>query len=101
MIFNGRKSALSRLDSFYLPGKVSAQIMAKKHTVAYLGAAPYENIGKFFIRRFDLSLPIGNVHQLHGKPPYEREVFMTLDHGTPASRLIAGFTWGRDGAWTS
>ena len=26
---------------------------------------------------------------------------MTLDHGTPASRLIAGFTWSMDGAWTS
>ena len=101
LAFDGGKNILRRLDSFYLPGGRSAKVIAKKDLVVYIGAAPYENVGEFFIRRLDLSLPIGEIHQVHGKPPYEREVFMTLDHGTPASRLIAGFTWSRDGAWTS
>ena len=31
----------------------------------------------------------------------QREVFMTLNQEIQASRLIAGLTWGGNGAWTS
>ena len=93
--------ALERFDSFYLPAGYPARIKATHDLFLYIGGARYEGIGAFFVRKFDLSLPLGEIHQIHGKPPYEREVFMTIDHGTPASRLITGLTWGRNGAWTS
>ena len=34
-------------------------------------------------------------------PSSQREVFMTLNQEIQASRLIAGLTWGGNGAWTS
>ena len=92
---------MSRLDSLYLPGAMKLEMKALEPCSCYIGAAPYEGIGKLFFRAFDLTLPIGKIHQIHGKPPFEREVFMTLDHDTPASRLICGYTWSHNGAWTS
>lgn len=92
---------LSKLDSFYLPGGQSVNIIAREDAVLYIGGGPWEGEGTFFVRTFDAALPIGDIHQIHGEPPYEREVFMTLDQFTPASRMINGFTWGAAGAWTS
>lgn len=92
---------LERFDSFYLPPGDTIRLSAQKDLFVYIGGARYDGIGEFMVRKFDLSLPLGAVHQIHGRPPYEREVFMTLDPDTPASRLITGLTWGRDGAWTS
>jgi 5-deoxy-glucuronate isomerase len=93
--------ALGRLDSFYLPGGLSAVIRASADLVLYIGGGPWEGEGRFFVRRFDLGLPLGAIHQVHGVPPYRREVFMTLDQATPASRLITGITIGDPGGWTS
>lgn len=102
VLFEGEEVPLSRLDSFYLPGGVRAVIKAAAGPLsAFLGEAPYDGAGEFFTRRFEPGLPEGPVRQVHGRPPYEREVFMTLDPETPASRLIAGFTRGARGAWTS
>jgi 5-deoxy-glucuronate isomerase len=49
--------------------------------------------------KYDLSLPLGDIHQIHGEAPYKREVFMTVaqqDEG-----LICGITIGDEGKWTS
>jgi 5-deoxy-glucuronate isomerase len=92
---------LSRLDSFYLPAGMAAEVRALSDLVLYLGGGPYEGEGRFFVRRFDLGLPLGAVHQVHGTPPYRRTVFQTLDQDTPASRLITGITIGDPGGWTS
>jgi len=92
---------LGRFDSFYLPAGCEVRVRALDDLFLYAGGAVYEGVGEFFTRRCDLSQPLGSWHQVHGVPPYEREVFMTLDPGTPASRLITGLTWGRNGGWTS
>lgn len=98
---HGQKKELRRFDSFYLPGNEIAGITTADYLVMYVGAAPCEGKGTPFIREYNPSLPLGEIHQIHGKPPYEREVFMTLNPETEASRLIAGLTWSRNGAWTS
>lgn len=92
---------LVRLDSFYLPVGQTVEIIAENDSFLFIGGAPSYGIGSFFIRRFDPELELGAVRQIHGKPPYERNVFMTLDQDTAASRLICGITWGHPGAWTS
>lgn len=99
--FNEKKYSLSARDSFYLPAGKKLIIQAKKALIMYLGGAPFENKGEFFVRKYDLTLPPGNIHQIHGKPPYRREVFMTLAQEDAGSRLICGITEGEPGQWTS
>ena len=94
-------TALRKRDSFYLPAGKTVVIRAKKEAVLFIGGGPYEGVGEFFLRPFDGEMPLGEIHQIHGEPPYEREVFMTLNQETPASRMINGLTWGAPGMWTS
>ena len=61
----------------------------------------HEGIGHAFFRSFDLSQPVGDIHQIHGEGIGQREVMMTLPDKDEASRLICGLTWGGEGAWTS
>jgi|GEM_PF-144792 len=93
--------SMCKLDSFYIPGNSQAQLTAKTDCIFYVGCAVCEGYGKAFFRKIDLTLPIGDIHQIHGSGPMEREVFFTLDPQTPASRLICGISWGRKGGWTS
>lgn len=99
--FEGTRYDLKKFDSFYLPAGEHAAIRASEPCFFYIGGGPCEGEGRFFVREFDLSLPLGDVHQIHGQPPYQREVFMTLNQEVPASRLICGLTFGQDGGWTS
>jgi 5-deoxy-glucuronate isomerase len=99
--FEGEEFPLSVRDSFYLPAGLNVAIRALKTTVIYLGGAPCEGKGQFFTRKFDLTLPLGNIHQVHGQPPFQREVFMTISQEDPGSRLICGVTEGEPGRWTS
>jgi len=92
---------LESRDSFYLPGGQKLEIEALEDCILFIGGGLYEGKGSFFIRRYDLSLSLGNIHQLHGKPPYWREVFMTCAQQDEASRLICGITYGEEGKWTS
>jgi 5-deoxy-glucuronate isomerase len=92
---------LDKFDSFYLPGGQEIEIIAKENCSIFLGGSIYEGKGKFFTRKFDLSLPLGDIHQVHGEPPYEREVFMTIAQQDEGSRLICGITYGEEGKWTS
>lgn len=92
---------MSPLDSFYLPGGHRATLTACEDSVFYLGAAVCEGHGTAFYRRYDPSLPLGDIHQIHGAGSGLREVFFTLEPGAKASRLLCGITHSRDGQWTS
>ena len=92
---------MERFDSFYIPGKASVKITAETDTIFYIGGAKYEGIGKAMFRKYDASLPIGDMHQIHGSGRGQREVMFTLAPQDEASSLICGLTWGGDGSWTS
>jgi 5-deoxy-glucuronate isomerase len=92
---------MERFDSFYIPADEKITIKAVSNCIFYIAGAVYEGIGKKNFRKYDPSLPIGEIHQIHGTGAGKREVMFTLDPQTPASRLIAGLTWGEVGAWTS
>ena len=92
---------LGRLDSFYLPGGETVTLTAREAAFLYLGGAPCEGVGRFLVRRYEPDLPLGDIRQVHGRPPYQRDVFMTLNPEVKASRLICGLTWGEEGRWTS
>ena len=97
----GHQYHCGRLDSFYTAGGNSVAIEAEADCVFYIGASVDEGYGTPFFRAFNLHLPLGEIHQIHGKGVGQREVFMTLNQEIQASRLIAGLTWGGNGAWTS
>lgn len=97
----GSRYDCGQFDSFYTAGGNAADIQAETECVFYIGAAADEGYGKPFFRKFDRQLPLGEIHQIHGKGVGQREVFMTLNQEVPASRLITGLTWGGNGAWTS
>lgn len=92
---------MDKLDSFYLPGGCRAELAGEAACVFYLGCAPCEGYGRPRFRKFDPSLPLGDVHQIHGSGVGRREVMFTLTPEDAASRLICGYTWGGQGAWTS
>ncbi len=94
-------TVLNKDDSFYLPGGETLEIVAKQDCIIFIGGSLFEGKGSYFTRKYDLTLPLGNIHQIHGEPPYEREVFMTLAQEDEGSRLICGITRGRAGMWTS
>ncbi|MGV8982843.1 5-deoxy-glucuronate isomerase [Clostridium sp.] len=94
-------SNMSKFDSFYIPGDTKIEVTSVENCIFYIGGGIYEGIGKQFFRRFEINMPIGEIHQIHGSGVSEREVFFTLNHQVPASRLICGLTWGGEGAWTS
>ena len=95
------ENELNKFDSFYLPGGEEVTIIAREDSTIFIGGSFYEGKGKFFVRKYDLSLPLGDIHQIHGKPPYQREVFLTVASQDEGSRLICGITYGEPGAWTS
>jgi 5-deoxy-glucuronate isomerase len=101
LIHNNEVFSLQKLDSFYLPAGDSIKIVAGEDCSIYLGGSIYEGKGKFFTRKIDISLPLGDIHQIHGIYPYRREVFMTLSEHDEGSRLICGITMGDPGLWTS
>jgi len=94
-------SDLYERDSFYLPANDTLEIEALEDLFIFIGGGPFEGKGTYFTRVYDLSLPEGDIHQVHGKPPYQREVFMTISQQDAGSRLICGITFGEDGKWTS
>jgi len=92
---------LKTRDSFYLPGGEAIEIEALEDLFMFIGGGPYEGKGRFFTRAYDLTLPLGDIHQVHGEPPFQREVFMTIAQQDEGSRLICGITFGENGKWTS
>lgn len=92
---------MKQYDAFYIPGNDSVTITALEDSVLYIAGAKYEGYGKAFFRSFDISQPLGDIHQIHGSGIGQREVMMTLSDKDEASRLICGVTWGGEGSWTS
>ncbi len=92
---------IKKLDSFYIPSKTTVKITAVTNCEFYIGAAECEDYGKPFVRHMDFTLPIGDIHQIHGEGSGQREVMFTLAPQDSASRLLCGVTWSGDGAWTS
>lgn len=99
--YGSKEYSLGYLDSLYIPGNSKVKISAVDDLIMYIGGGPYEGIGNFFIRKYSATVPIGNIYQVHGKKPYKREVFFTLNPEVPASRLLCGITRGEPGGWTS
>ena len=100
-IYENEEKKLGFRDSFYLPARQNLRLEALENTSVFIGGGPYEDRGDYFTREYDLSLPIGDIHQIHGKQPYQREVFMTVNPEKKASRLICGVTYSEEGRWTS
>lgn len=92
---------MEKFDSFYIPANNEIRITAVEDSIFYIAGARYEGIGEPSFRKFDITLPIGDIHQIHGHGVGQREVMFTLAPQTPASSLICGLTWGGQGAWTS
>lgn len=99
--YNSTNYELDKFDSFYLPAKEGLVIKAKEDCSIFIGGGVFEKKGTFFTRKYDLSLPLGDINQVHGNPPYKREVFMTVAEQDEASSLICGITIGEPGKWTS
>lgn len=92
---------LHKLDSFFICPNVALEIQAAEDLVVYIAGALGEDNGQESVRLFDGSLPIGDIHQIHGTGTGEREVMFTCEPALPATRLICGLTWSRQGTWTS
>ena len=99
--WDGYAGTCDKLDSFYVVSNMKVRITAKEDCIFYIAGAVDEGYGKPFFRKCDLTMPIGEIHQIHGSGVSQREVFMTIDPGTASSRLLVGLTWGGNGAWTS
>jgi 5-deoxy-glucuronate isomerase len=97
----GTSARVGKHDSFFLPGGQQACVRADTDLIVYIGGGPAEGVGRFFVRHFDPTVPVGEIHQVHGQPPYRRTVWMCAAPTDQASRLITGLTWGDDGGWTS
>lgn len=92
---------MNQFDSFYIPSNNLVDIQALENCIFYIAGAKCENLGEISYRKFDKTLPIGDIHQIHGEGAGAREVMFTLAPTDRASRIIAGLTWGAVGAWTS
>jgi 5-deoxy-glucuronate isomerase len=102
VIYMHNESLLTEKDSFYLPAGKELNIKSEDdHLIMFIGGGLYDGTGDFFVRYYDKSLPLGDTRQIHGQPPYQREVFMTVGPADKASRLICGITAGESGKWTS
>ncbi|WP_304409612.1 5-deoxy-glucuronate isomerase, partial [Faecalibaculum rodentium] len=77
---------MERFDSFYIPGQDKVTITALEDSIFYIAGAKYEGIGHPMFRKFDATLPVGDIHQIHGSGSGQREVMMTLAPGDEASR---------------
>lgn len=71
---------MEKFDSCYIPGNDKLTITAKEDCIFYIAGAKYEGIGEPHFRKFDITLPIGDVHQIHGEGVGQREVMFTWHH---------------------
>lgn len=92
---------MDKFDSCYITGNDSLTITALEDCIFYIAGAKCEGIGKAIFRKFDITLPIGDIHQIHGEGVGQREVMFTIAPQDSASKLICGLTWSGEGAWTS
>lgn len=99
----GKNYTCKKFDTVYKPAgrEVIFESLSDRGTI-YMGAAPSSNQELISYKiPFDKNLPIGDRHQIHGRGVYQREIFMGIGPQDDAYRLIMGFTWGKEGQWTS
>jgi len=100
---DAREFDLARHDLLYVPRRRRIQIAGAAGADLAFGAAPadrdaepmlitYEEVRSDPSRAFDVG-----TDEAHTK----RRIYSMLDTGVPCSRLLAGFTVGTPGAWTS
>lgn len=99
--FDNINKSISKLDSIYLVKYSKLKIKAKSDSIFYIGAAIDEGYGENYVIEFDSSIPLGDIHQIHGEGIFAREVFMTVNPEVTSSRILSGLTWSGDGGWTS
>ena len=58
---------MKQFDAFYIPGNDSVTITALEDCIFYIAGAKYEGVGKPFFRSFDLSQPVGDIHQIQDR----------------------------------
>lgn len=73
----------------------------QRQTVFFTSGPPWMRAMEHRFSVLLICICLWEIHQIHGKGVGQREVFMTLNQEIQASRLIAGLTWGGNGAWTS
>lgn len=100
LLYFEQEILLNPKDSFYLPAKDHIVIVAREDIIMYLGGSKYAKQGSFFTRIFNSSRPLGNHHQVHGEPPFRRDVMLTVGQDDLVSNLITGITIGDEGSWT-
>ena len=59
--WDGYAGTCDKLDSFYVVSNMKVHITAKEDCIFYIAGAHYEGIGKPHFRKFDISLPIGDI----------------------------------------
>lgn len=92
---------IKKLDSFYICPNCSLTITALEDTIIYIAGADGQDTGLERATKFDITLPIGDIHQIHGEGAGRREVMFTCEPAFGAKRLLCGLTWSAPGAWTS
>lgn len=99
---NDKEFDCKKLDSVYAPFESDVIIQAfDEPVVLYVPAAKSDRKIEPYKTVFDMNIPIGDRKQVHGEGVAERDVFMAVGPQDPACRIIAGYTWGREGMWTS
>ena len=98
---SGLNDTLKKFDAFFLSAGQSLTVQATEPLILYIGAARGNADGFASVRHFDKTLPIADIHQIHGHGVGEREVMFTCEPALPARSLICGLTWSREGTWTS
>lgn len=99
---NGQAFECKKLDSIYAPFNSKVAIMAfDEPVILYVPAAESDKKISPYKTVFDMNMPIGDRKQVHGEGVARRDVFMTIAPQDQACRIIAGYTWGQEGMWTS
>lgn len=90
-----RKASLSRNDLLYLSGPLDLWLEGRNCLIVS-GEGPSDKGGEWLVRKFDDLKPL-----LVGSDGYRRYVYTALGVSDPSASLLAGFTEGFQGEWTS
>jgi len=86
---------LAAKDVAYASGPATLELRGRGSLVV-VGEAPSRSEGVWLVRRFSELKPL-----LVGSEGYRRHVYTALGVGDPSTSLLAGFTEGFPGEWTS
>lgn len=94
---------LARHDLLYVPRRRKIEIAGKAGTDLAFGAAPADRDADCVLIRFEKisADPARAIEVGTAEAHTRRKIYSMLDTSVPCSRLLAGFTVGTPGAWTS